>query len=401
LIEMRPLKSTPAHHTGEFGELVCSNSFGALSPDRAAGLLQKELRIFKSLIIQTADKFAVPAGGALAVDRSKFSIALTATLSNHPLIEIKRFEQLDLPSEENITILATGPLTADNLSYKIQDFTGIDDCHFFDAASPIIYGDSINKEIVFKASRYDKGDPAYLNCPMNKNDYIYFRNELIEGEQANLKDFENLNDFKFFIYGGFSSSQRSRIACFRGDNIPEEDALKNNFPAQGIKINGNFLFDNATQDDFRSLLIENGVNQIKVGDIWTIGDRGAQGIIDNSDIKHLDEKIFYLRDVKVKVNVVGIDELQIPSGRSKKLVNTVEASTRLDAIASAGFRISRTKIIERIENGMLKLNGSKVNKPTINLKIGDKLELENKGFIEIINLEITKRERWKVKLLRK
>ncbi len=216
-----------------------------------------------------------------------------------------------------------------------------------------------------------------------------------------LKDFENLNDFKFFIYGGFSSSQRSRIACFRGDNIPEEDALKSNFPAQGIKINGNFLFDNATQDDFRSLLIENGVNQIKVGDIWTIGDRGAQGIIDNLDIKHLDEKIFYLRDVKVKVNVVGIDELQIPSGRSKKLVNTVEASTRLDAIASAGFRVSRTKIIERIENGMLRLNGSKVNKPTINLKIGDKLELENKGFIEILNLEITKRERWKVKLLRK
>ena len=216
-----------------------------------------------------------------------------------------------------------------------------------------------------------------------------------------LKDFENLNDFKFFIYGGFSSSQRSRIACFRGDNIPEEDALKSNFPAQGIKINGNFLFDNATQDDFRSLLIKNGVNQIKVGDIWTIGDRGAQGIIDNSDIEHLDEKIFYLRDVKVKVNVVGIDELQIPSGRSKKLVNTVEASTRLDAIASAGFRVSRTKIIERIENGMLRLNGSKVNKPTINLKIGDKLELENKGFIEILNLEITKRERWKVKLLRK
>ena len=108
-----------------------------------------------------------------------------------------------------------------------------------------------------------------------------------------------------------------------------------------------------------------------------------------------------MRDVKVKINLVSIDELQIPSGRSKKLVNTVEASTRLDAIASAGFRVSRTKIIERIENGMLRLNGSKVNKPTINLKIGDKLELENKGFIEILNLEITKRERWKVKLLRK
>ena len=216
-----------------------------------------------------------------------------------------------------------------------------------------------------------------------------------------IKDFENLNDFKFFVYGGFSSSQRSRIACFREDNIPEEDSLKSNFPAQGIQINGNFLFDNATQDDFRSLLIENGVNKKKVGDIWTIGDRGAQGIIDNLDIDYLNKKIFYLRDVKVKINLVGIDELQIPTGRLKKLVNTVEASARLDAIASAGFRISRTKIIERIENGMLKLNGSKVNKPTINLKIGDKLELENKGFIEILNLEITKRERWKVKLLRK
>ena len=190
LVEMRPLKSTPAHHTSEFAELVCSNSFGALSPDRASGLLQQELRAFNSLIVNTADKFAVPAGGALAVDRSKFSSALTEILSNHPLIEIKRFEQLDIPCEENITILATGPLTSDELFSKIQDFTGIDACHFFDAASPIIYGDSLDHEIVFKASRYDKGDPAYLNCPMDKNDYIQFRDELLEGEQANLKDFE-------------------------------------------------------------------------------------------------------------------------------------------------------------------------------------------------------------------
>ncbi len=216
-----------------------------------------------------------------------------------------------------------------------------------------------------------------------------------------LKEFENLNDFKFFVYGGFSSAQRSRIACFREDNIPEKNALISNFPAKGIQINGNFLFDHATQDDFRSLLIENGLTEKKVGDIWTIGDRGAQGIIDDLEIDYLNEKFFYLRDVKVKINVVGFDELQIPTGRSKKLINTVEASTRLDAIASAGFRISRTKIIERIENGMLSLNGSRVNKPTINLKIGDKLQLENKGLIEILNLEITKRERWKVKLLRK
>ncbi len=216
-----------------------------------------------------------------------------------------------------------------------------------------------------------------------------------------LKEFENLNDFKFFVYGGFSSAQRSRIACFREDSITSKEELINNFPSQGIQFKGNFLFDNASQNDFRNLLVENGLIEENIGDIWTIGDRGAQGIIDNLETENLNEKFFYLRDVKVKINVVGLDELLIPTGRSKKLINTVEASTRLDAIASAGFRISRTKIIEKIENGMLKLNGNKVNKPTINLKIGDKLQLENKGFIEILNLEITKRQRWKVKLLRK
>ena len=190
LVEMRPFHSTPAHHTSEFGELVCSNSFGALSPDRAAGLLQEELRTFNSLIIKTADSYAVPAGGALAVDRSKFSKSLTDVLSTHPLIKIKRIEQLDLPDEETIAILATGPLTSEELANNIKKFTGIDSCHFFDAASPIIYGETIDHEIVFKASRYDKGDPAYLNCPINKDDYINFRNELIEGEQASLKDFE-------------------------------------------------------------------------------------------------------------------------------------------------------------------------------------------------------------------
>ena len=125
LVEMRPLLTTPAHHTSEFGELVCSNSFGALSPDRAAGLLQQELKSFNSLIIKTAEKFAVPAGGALAVDRSRFSKSLTDVLSNHPFIEIKRIEQLDIPQAETITILATGPLTADELASKIKRFTGI------------------------------------------------------------------------------------------------------------------------------------------------------------------------------------------------------------------------------------------------------------------------------------
>ena len=190
LVEMRPLSSTPAHHTEEFGELVCSNSFGALSQERAAGLLQQELRTFNSLIIKTADQFSVPAGGALAVDRSKFSKCLTEVLTNHPLIEIQRFEQLEIPSLEKITVLATGPLTSENLASNIRNFTGIDSCHFFDAASPIIFGDTIDKEIIFKASRYDKGDPAYFNCPMNKEVYLNFRNELVNAQQASLKDFE-------------------------------------------------------------------------------------------------------------------------------------------------------------------------------------------------------------------
>ena len=216
-----------------------------------------------------------------------------------------------------------------------------------------------------------------------------------------LKEFANLNDFKFFVYGGYASAQRSKIACFREDNIPEERDLILNFPAKGIQINGNFLFDNATQDDFRSLLVDNGLIEESIGDIWTTGDRGAQGIIDNSEIEYLNEKFFYLRDIKVKIKIVGLDELKIPIGRSKKLINTVEASTRLDAIASAGFRISRNKILERIETGMLKLNGNTIKKPTINLRVGDKLQLDNKGFIEVLHLEITKRERWKIKLLRK
>ena len=190
LFEMRPKRKTPAHHSSEFGELVCSNSLGSKSPDRAAGLLHAELRKFNSLIIKTADNYSVPAGGALAVDRSKFSQSLTETLSNHPLIEIIREEQLDIPSGNIITVIATGPLTSDVLANNIRRFTGIDSCHFYDAASPIIYGDTVDHANVFKASRYDKGVPAYLNCPMNKLEYLNFREELIKGEQAVLKDFE-------------------------------------------------------------------------------------------------------------------------------------------------------------------------------------------------------------------
>ena len=186
-----------------------------------------------------------------------------------------------------------------------------------------------------------------------------------------LKEFENLEDFRFFVYGGYTSAQRSKIACFRAENLPDEEELVRTFPAKGIKIKGNFLFDQATQDDFRYLLVNNGLIKEKIGDIWTIGDRGAQGIINDTEVEHLNEKSCYLRDVKVKITIISLDELQIPVVRSKKLINTVEASTRLDAIASAGFRVSRNKILQRIGTGMIKLNGNTIKKSNINLKIGD------------------------------
>jgi methylenetetrahydrofolate--tRNA-(uracil-5-)-methyltransferase len=189
LVEMRPVRRSPAHHSADFAELVCSNSFGALSSDRAAGLLQEELRRLGSVVIRTADRHAVPAGGALAVDRGRFGAALTASLERHPLITVERREQTELP-EAGIAVLATGPLTADALAEQLRAFTGRGDCHFFDAASPIVEGESIDLSVAFRASRYDKGDADYINCPMDREQYLAFREALLAAEQAELKDFE-------------------------------------------------------------------------------------------------------------------------------------------------------------------------------------------------------------------
>jgi methylenetetrahydrofolate--tRNA-(uracil-5-)-methyltransferase len=197
IVEMRPIRRSPAHHSSEFAELVCSNSFGALSSDRAAGLLQEELRRLGSVVIQTADDHAVPAGGALAVDRGRYSAALTEALDQHPLVTIERREQQRLPEESDITVLATGPLTSENLAEDLRGFTGTADCHFFDAASPIVHGDSIDLNVAFRASRYDKGDADYINCPMDREQYLRFREALLNAEQAELKDFDQ-NDATFF-----------------------------------------------------------------------------------------------------------------------------------------------------------------------------------------------------------
>ena len=220
LIEMRPLKRSPAHHSNEFAELVCSNSFGALSSDRAAGLLQEELRRLGSLVIRTADTHAVPAGGALAVDRGRYSAALTAALEEHPLVTIERREQLSLPASDQITVLATGPLTSEALAEDLRGFTGREDCHFFDAASPIVEGESIDMAKAFRASRYDKGDADYINCPMNQEQYLAFREALLEAEQAELKDFEK--DSATFFEGCLPIEELAR----RGEDTMRYGPLK-------------------------------------------------------------------------------------------------------------------------------------------------------------------------------
>ena len=196
LYEMRPVRTSPAHHTEELAELVCSNSFGAKNSDRAAGLLHEELRHLGSQVIATADLHSVPAGGALAVDRGVFSSELTRALANHPLVEFKREEITKIP-QDRIVVLTTGPLTSPQLTEDLQRFTGLEYMSFFDAASPIVVGESIDRNTAFLASRYDKGEAAYLNCPMNKEQYLNFQQELCKAQQAELKDFER-ETAKFF-----------------------------------------------------------------------------------------------------------------------------------------------------------------------------------------------------------
>ncbi|MDX2270818.1 MAG: FADH(2)-oxidizing methylenetetrahydrofolate--tRNA-(uracil(54)-C(5))-methyltransferase TrmFO [Cyanobacteriota bacterium] len=195
LWEMRPQRQSPAHHTQYLAELVCSNSFGAQASDRAAGLLKEELRRLGSVVIQMADQQAVPAGGALAVDRSQFSLALTQLLEAHPLINLRRQEVERIP--EGVAVLCTGPLTSPALAADLQTWTGMDYLSFFDAASPIVAGDSLDESQVFRASRYDRGEAAYLNCPMTEAEYEIFWQALIRAEQAPLKDFEQ-EERKFF-----------------------------------------------------------------------------------------------------------------------------------------------------------------------------------------------------------
>ena len=199
LFEMKPHKMTPAHHTTGFAELVCSNSLRSDCTTNAVGLLKEEMRRFDSLIMQAADATRVPAGSALAVDRAKFSQFITDRIRNHPNIEVVE-EEVSSLEEGVITVIATGPLTSDAMAQFIKDDLGCGKLHFFDAAAPIVDAATINMDIAFFASRYDKGDADYINCPMTKEQYDAFWQALTTAEEAQLKEFdkESQKDVKVF-----------------------------------------------------------------------------------------------------------------------------------------------------------------------------------------------------------
>ncbi|MEW6448812.1 MAG: FADH(2)-oxidizing methylenetetrahydrofolate--tRNA-(uracil(54)-C(5))-methyltransferase TrmFO [Bacillota bacterium] len=195
LYEMRPAKLTPAHHTGGFAELVCSNSLRAMALENAVGLLKEEMRRLDSLIMKAADHTRVPAGGALAVDRKAFSEYITEAVSTQPLVEVRREELTRIP-EHTPAIIATGPLTSEALAKAIGELTGEGYLYFYDAVAPIVTLDSIDQEKVFWSSRYGKGEAAYLNCPMNEEEYNRFYDALLAAERAPLKSFEKETHFE-------------------------------------------------------------------------------------------------------------------------------------------------------------------------------------------------------------
>ena len=187
LVEMKPARFSPAHRSGGFAELVCSNSLKAARVDSAAGLLKEEMRRLGSLLVPCAEKARVPAGGALAVDRDEFSRLVTEAVESHPRIEVRRGEALAIPSGP--VVVATGPLTDGALAGEIERLCG-GGLSFFDAAAPIVTGESLDRDKCFAASRYDKGDADYINCPLNKEEYDRFIEELVRAERAPVHSFD-------------------------------------------------------------------------------------------------------------------------------------------------------------------------------------------------------------------
>ena len=194
LIEMKPKKMSPAHHTADFGELVCSNSLRGDRLENAVGLLKEEMRRMGSLIIECADATRVEAGGCLAVDRHGFSALITQKLRNHPNVTVREEEVTQVP--EGPVIIATGPLTSDALSKAIGEYFGTGYLHFFDAAAPLVTAESVDMELAWWQSRYDRGTADYINCAMNREEYEAFLQELIHAEEAEVHGFEDKNVFE-------------------------------------------------------------------------------------------------------------------------------------------------------------------------------------------------------------
>ena len=194
LIEMKPHKMSPAHHSTDFGELVCSNSLRGDRLENAVGLLKEELRRMDSLIIACADATRVEAGGCLAVDRQGFSALVTKKLRSHPNISVRAEEITQVP--EGPVIIATGPLTSDALSKAIGEYFGTEYLHFFDAAAPLVTAESVDMELAWWQSRYDRGTPDYINCAMDKEQYEAFIKELVSAEEAEVHGFEDKRVFE-------------------------------------------------------------------------------------------------------------------------------------------------------------------------------------------------------------
>lgn len=201
LVEMKPNKYTPAHHSEGFAELVCSNSLRSDSTTNAVGLLKEEMRRLGSLIMEAAEATKVPAGSALAVDRDKFSDYITEKIKNNPNIELE-FREASSIAPDEITVIATGPLTSDAMAEYMEGELGCSGLHFFDAAAPIVDFSSIDMNIAYFASRYGKGDADYINCPMTREQYDAFYRELVGAREAEIKDFDREAQKKLNVFEG-------------------------------------------------------------------------------------------------------------------------------------------------------------------------------------------------------
>lgn len=211
-----------------------------------------------------------------------------------------------------------------------------------------------------------------------------------------LQRFSSLAELSWHAEGGYTSAERRRLLCCRRDDVE----VRTIAPIKGLRIEGNFLFDPITPNDLRTALTEMGTEHGDIGDLWIRGDRGGQGLLTAEAITKLQGRQGSVREVQVFCEVVELQHLQFPAQRAPRYLTTVEASRRLDAIASAGFKVSRSKIVHLIREGCLRLNWEPVGQASHELKVGDRMQLRERGMLKVIAVEHTKRNRWRIELLR-